>query len=116
MNQTPEKSNRLMPPLTDKRRVQWDETPLRRRTASRRSAFSGGRRPPTPSIRFLPLMSPAPPDSRGVGREPTASFDWAVTANLTAALEAVHYEVGDVIRRAGGHDSDYLGAELKMAW
>ncbi|MDE1150005.1 MAG: alginate export family protein [Azospirillaceae bacterium] len=42
--------------------------------------------------------------------------DYAVTANLTTAVEAVHYVIGDTLRRAGGHDSDYLGIELKLGW
>ena len=42
--------------------------------------------------------------------------DWAVTANVAAAVEAVHFEVGDAIHRAGGHDSDYLGVELRLGW
>lgn len=43
-------------------------------------------------------------------------LDWAITANLSTAVEAVHFKTGEVLRRAGGHDSDYLGAELKLAW
>lgn len=42
--------------------------------------------------------------------------DWAATSRLSAALEAVHFAVGDAIRRAGGHDGDYLGVELKFGW
>src|SRR5262249_8129315 len=42
--------------------------------------------------------------------------DWAITANLAGALEAVHFHVGDVIQRAGGHDSDYLGIELRFGF
>ncbi len=42
--------------------------------------------------------------------------DWAVTRNTSLALELVHFAVGDVIRRAGGHDSDYVGAEIKYGW
>jgi Alginate export len=42
--------------------------------------------------------------------------DYVFNANLTGAVEFVHYEVGDTIRRAGGHSSNYLGAELKYAW
>jgi hypothetical protein len=42
--------------------------------------------------------------------------DWAVTANLSAALECVHFAAGDTIRRAGGHDGNYLGAEVKFLW
>ncbi|MGJ4915197.1 alginate export family protein [Bradyrhizobium oligotrophicum] len=41
--------------------------------------------------------------------------DYRFNANLTGALEAVHYEIGDTLRRAGGHDSNYIGIELKYA-
>ncbi|MGJ5178114.1 alginate export family protein [Bradyrhizobium oligotrophicum] len=41
--------------------------------------------------------------------------DYRFNANLTGAVEAVHYEIGDTLRRAGGHDSDYIGIELKYA-
>jgi hypothetical protein len=43
-------------------------------------------------------------------------IDYAFNANLTGSLEAVHYAVGDTIRNAGGHDSNYLGLELKYGW
>jgi Alginate export len=42
--------------------------------------------------------------------------DWAISPNLSGAIEAVHFKIGDTIRRAGGHDSDYLGVELKFGW
>ncbi|AYG64628.1 MULTISPECIES: alginate export family protein [unclassified Rhizobium] len=43
-------------------------------------------------------------------------LDYAFNANLTGAIEAVHYEIGDAIRRAGGHGGNYLGAQLSFAW
>lgn len=42
--------------------------------------------------------------------------DWAVTANLAAALEVVHFQIGDALRAAGGRNADYVGAELKFGW
>lgn len=42
--------------------------------------------------------------------------DYAFNANLAAAVEMVHFDIGEAIRRAGGHDSDYLGVELKYMW
>jgi len=42
--------------------------------------------------------------------------DYAFTPNLTGAIEAVHFEAGRAIQNAGGHDSNYLGAELKFTW
>jgi len=48
----------------------------------------------------------------------SSTSDWqlSVSANLTGAVEFVHYQVGDTIQRAGGHSSTYLGVELKYAW
>ncbi|WP_168879161.1 alginate export family protein [Rhizobium sp. P28RR-XV] len=43
-------------------------------------------------------------------------LDYAFNANLTGAIEAVHYEIGDAIRKAGGHNGNYLGAQLSFAW
>ncbi|MDB5481932.1 MAG: hypothetical protein JWO83_2985 [Caulobacteraceae bacterium] len=42
--------------------------------------------------------------------------DWQVSEHVAAAVEAVHFEVGDAIRAAGGHNGDYLGVELKFGW
>jgi hypothetical protein len=43
-------------------------------------------------------------------------LDYAFNANLSGAIEAVHFEVGDTILRAGGHSSDYLGVQLQYGW
>jgi len=45
-----------------------------------------------------------------------ARADYAFNANVKGALEVVHYDAGKSLRRAGGHDSNYLGAELKFSW
>lgn len=42
--------------------------------------------------------------------------DYAFDANLSGAVEAVHYDVGRAIRAAGGRDADYLGVEMKLSW
>ncbi|MGO4712613.1 alginate export family protein [Bradyrhizobium sp. 2TAF24] len=42
--------------------------------------------------------------------------DYAFNANLTGAVEFVDFRIGDTLRQAGGHDSDYLGIELKYGW
>jgi Alginate export len=39
--------------------------------------------------------------------------DYVFNAHLTGAVEAVHYQIGETVRQAGGHDSDYIGVELK---
>ena len=42
--------------------------------------------------------------------------EWAITPNLAGAVEVVRYWVGDVIRRAGGHDSQYGNVQLQFSW
>ncbi|WP_052738326.1 alginate export family protein [Robbsia andropogonis] len=42
--------------------------------------------------------------------------DYAVNANITAALEAVHFQIGKSLREVGAKNADYIGAELKFAW
>jgi len=43
-------------------------------------------------------------------------LDWAVSRSTAVAVEAVHFQAGDVILRAGGRNSDYVGVELKYGW
>lgn len=61
------------------------------------------------------------PGSAGVGGRWTGAYgqvhaDYVFTPQLTGAVEAVRYEVGEAIRAVGGRDSDYLGVELKYGW
>ncbi|MFM0554287.1 alginate export family protein [Paraburkholderia sediminicola] len=42
--------------------------------------------------------------------------DWTIAANLIGSIEAVHFQVGNSIRQAGGHNADYAGIELKYGW
>jgi hypothetical protein len=42
--------------------------------------------------------------------------DWQVSRQFSAALEAVRFNIGDAIRRAGGHDGTYIGMETKIGW
>ncbi|GAA0707239.1 alginate export family protein [Dokdonella soli] len=43
-------------------------------------------------------------------------IDWATSRNIALALEADRYEVARVVRNAGGHDSTYVGAEIRWGW
>lgn len=43
-------------------------------------------------------------------------LDWVMTKNMSSALEAVHFQIGNSLRAAGAHDSDYLGVEIKFGW
>jgi len=35
---------------------------------------------------------------------------------LIGSIEAVHFQVGNAVREAGGRNADYAGAELKYGW
>ena len=63
----------------------------------------------------------AVPRTAGQGSNWTGAYlqvraDWTVAANLIASVEAVHFKIGDSLRSAGAHDSDYAGIELKYGW
>lgn len=42
--------------------------------------------------------------------------EWQINRNWAAWVEGVQYQVGDVIRRAGGLNANYMGVELKLGW
>jgi hypothetical protein len=42
--------------------------------------------------------------------------DWAITPNLAGAVEFVNFHVGDVIRRVGAGNSNYVMVQLRYAW
>lgn len=57
----------------------------------------------------------------GIGSTWTGAYgqlraDYAFNEHLTGAIEAVHFDVGDTILRAGGHTSNYLGVQLQYGW
>ena len=65
--------------------------------------------------------SQAVPNTAGHGNLWTGFYtqiraDWIVSANVTTAIEAVHFQVGDTLREAGGRNADYVGAEVKFGW
>lgn len=43
-------------------------------------------------------------------------FDWLMSYHFTSALEFVHFQVAEAIAAVGGHNSDYLGVEMKFGW
>jgi hypothetical protein len=45
-----------------------------------------------------------------------ARADWKISSNLAAAVEAVHFQAGNAIRQAGGHNAEYCGVELDYGW
>jgi hypothetical protein len=64
----------------------------------------------------LPVAGTAGHGGRWTGRYEQLRIDAALDAHTAVALEAVHYEVGAALRSVGGHDSSYLGVELKLMW
>ncbi len=64
----------------------------------------------------IPLPGTAGQGGHWTGVYGQLRADYAFNANFTGAVEAVRYDVGRAIRMAGGHDSDYLGLELKFMW
>lgn len=61
------------------------------------------------------------PRTLGTGHLWTGAYaqfrvDWRASANLSGAVEVVHFDPGETIRTAGGRDSNYLGVELKFSW
>jgi hypothetical protein len=64
----------------------------------------------------LPVPGTAGKAGRWSGVYSQFRADWAITPNLAAAVEAVRFQIGDVLRRAGGHDSTYFNVEFKYAW
>jgi hypothetical protein len=64
----------------------------------------------------VPVAGTAGAPGRRTGTYWQARTDWRLDTNLTAAVELVHDDVSEVLRRAGAHDGDYVGVELKFSW
>jgi len=64
----------------------------------------------------VPIAGTSGKGDRWTGYYAQARMDYAITPNLSAAAEFVHFDVGESLRKAGAHDSNYFGAELKLAW
>jgi hypothetical protein len=64
----------------------------------------------------IPVRGTAGQPGRYTGTYEQFRADWALTTYSSFAVEAVHFAVGDAIRRAGGHDSTYLGVQIAYGW
>jgi hypothetical protein len=64
----------------------------------------------------VPIANTAGKGGRRTGSYEQLRADYAVDRHVTCAVEAVHYQAADVLRAAGGRDSDYLGLEFKVMW
>ena len=93
-------------------------TPLRRLTVT--AAAAAQWRVTTQDAVYTQPNIPVP-HTAGQGGAWTGAYgqlraDLQINANLTAALEAVRFDIGQAVRHAGGHDGSYLGLELKCNW
>jgi alginate export protein len=61
----------------------------------------------------VPLPGTAGAPGRYTGTYCELRGDWTITPHYSVAFDAVHLVVGNSIRAAGGHDSNYLGVELR---
>lgn len=64
----------------------------------------------------IPIAHTAGLAGRYTGTYGQFRADCALTAHVAVALEVVHFAVSRALRTVGAHDSDYLGAEVKLAW
>jgi hypothetical protein len=64
----------------------------------------------------IPLAGTAGRPGRYTGTYGQFRADYAATSHISLALEVVHFTVTDTIRAVGGHDGDYVGAEVKYGW
>lgn len=68
------------------------------------------------TIPDIPVAGTAGEGGLWTGLYQQVRADYTFNPNMTGAIEAVHYDVGEAIHRVGGRDSDYLGIELKFGW
>jgi hypothetical protein len=64
----------------------------------------------------IPVADTAGRSGRYTGTYGQFRADYAATSHISLALEIVHFTIAEAIREAGGHDSNYVGAELKYGW
>ena len=64
----------------------------------------------------IPVPNTAGRPGSHTGTYGQVRLDWTVSRSTSLALEAVHFQVGDVIRRAGGRDSNYVMAQFSYGW
>jgi hypothetical protein len=57
----------------------------------------------------VPVPGTAGQAGRYTGTYGQLRLDWAINSHSSFAVEAVRFDVGNTIQRAGGHNSDYLG-------
>jgi Alginate export len=64
----------------------------------------------------VPVAGTAGKASSWTGSYAQLRIDHVFGPNLAGSIEAVHYQIGDAIRQAGGHDSTFVVVELNFRW
>jgi len=64
----------------------------------------------------IPVAATAEHGGSYTGTYLQTRLDWQATEHLSAALEAVRFQIADAVRQAGGHDGTYIGVEAKVGW
>lgn len=64
----------------------------------------------------IPVPGTAGSPGRHSGTYGQLRVDWQVGHHVRTSVELVRFMIGDVIRRAGGRDVDYVGVEVAFAW
>ena len=64
----------------------------------------------------VPVPDTAGRGGRYVGTYGQFRADCDLTPHIALALEAVHFLVGATVVSAGGHDTNYFGAEVRYGW
>lgn len=64
----------------------------------------------------IPIANTAGRPGRYTGSYGQLRVDMDIDRATSVAVEAVHFAIGDALRNAGGHDSNYLGVEIKHGW
>lgn len=68
------------------------------------------------TIPNIPVPGTAGQPGRYTGTYGQADVDWTLTPALSFGVEAVYFDVSNVIVRAGGHNSTYLGVQVAYGW
>jgi hypothetical protein len=68
------------------------------------------------TIPDVPVPNTAGRGGRYAGAYSQFRADYRLTPQIALALELVHFSAGQTIRAAGGHRTDYFGAEIRYGW
>jgi len=64
----------------------------------------------------IPVPGTAGKPGKYSGTYAQFQLSWIAARNLVFAMEADRYFIGQAVRSAGGHDSNYVGAEVRWGW